>query len=104
MHLFSPPPADGNLTRRQQTVLQILERDGKTDKHTAGRELHHNCRWCERARRRQFNQLATCEYASDDGRDVLDALVKRGLARKRRGGVYEAVRGRPGQGDLPAGY
>lgn len=103
--LFSPPPADGNLTDRQRVVLGLLEEHPEgICRDDAGRSLHALCQWCEKARA-GGNLAGQCVYARDDGRAVLEALVKRGLARRRRGGVYQPTRRPHTQSDsLPEGF
>ena len=83
--LFVPPPADGNLTDRQKIALDILERGpAGVRAFDVGVELH-----------QALNKPCpcgpghACKWAAADALQVLRALKQRGLARLRRGGIWQ---------------
>lgn len=97
-HLFTPPAADGDLTPRQQAVLDALRARRTLTDVEAGQVAH-------AATGRHHG--GACSYCADTGKDVLGALRKRGLARKPRGGdLWTPVGGNgvSNQGELPDGF
>lgn len=91
--LFPVPPV---LTGRQQTVLELVDRDGIAPA-DAGHTLHLStgCRFC--------NPDRACQYAESAGREVLEALRKKELIRRDRHHRYFPLDrgGHPQEGDIP---
>lgn len=88
--LFAPPPADGGLTVRQALVLRMVdERGGVTDVE-AGRALHAAKGRCSKTRPYPFLQRSQsadgrcCDFGISAGREVLNALRRRGLLKRRQ--------------------
>jgi hypothetical protein len=83
--LFPVEPVEPTLTERQEYVLDELRRqeDG-LDADEVGALL------CERNGR--HDRGVRCPYDSSNGQGVLKALRKKGLARRRRGGTWVALR------------
>jgi hypothetical protein len=76
--LFKPPPADGNLTLRQQSILDLVRthaRDGVSSEQ-AGAHWH--------SLRSQHPPEDRCRFCRNDGGSILSALRKRGLVKQRR--------------------
>ena len=94
-HLFDPGPGEHGLTENQQTVYKAAQDsgpDGGITATEAGLLLHAHpdgrpCVWCK-----------------GRGREVLEALKRRGLVRRRKTGVYQPVRARHIPGDFPPGF
>lgn len=83
--LFTPPPATGGLTPRQERALEIVRATaGGTTGEDVGAALH-----AERERR-PHPRHEPCEWCASDGRSVLDALRRRGLVTRRRTGHWQA--------------
>jgi hypothetical protein len=78
--LFTPPPADGRLTERQELVLRLVREQGGIRDEDAVRVVHGDCPYCREE---------PCAYAGMAAREVLGALRKRGLVVRRRTGVWE---------------
>lgn len=77
--LFPPPPAIGNLTHRQQLVLELLHAHPEGLRSSdLGREIHidSGCPYCSPDR--------LCKYAMTAGEEVGRQLRKRDLAIKRK--------------------
>jgi hypothetical protein len=76
--LFKPPPADGGLTWRQQSVLDLVRRHGSNGIPTeqAGAFAH--------ALSSKHGPETRCRFCRDNGRSILAALRKRGLVKQRR--------------------
>lgn len=94
--LFEPPEPVVNLTDRQQFVLDALRRhqeDGLSSDEV-GALL------CERKGRHDAG--VRCDWDSSNGHSVLNALRKKGLARRRRGGTWVALRAEEPQAGVPA--
>ena len=76
--LFKPPPADGDLTWRQQSILDLVRthaRDGVSSEQ-AGAFWH--------SLRSQHATEDRWRFCRKDGRSILGALRKRGLVKQRR--------------------
>ena len=76
--LFAPPPADGNLTWRQRSVLDLVRAHGSRGipSEQAGALAH--------AQSSKHGPEVRCRFCRDDGRSILAALRKRGLVKQRR--------------------
>lgn len=83
------------LTPRQQLVYEAAALAPLTAP-AAGRLLHtaSDCRHC--------TDDQPCQYADRNGREVLEALKRKGLVRRDRHHVYTRTDG--SQGDLPDGF
>lgn len=104
--LFDLPP---RLTGNQALAYAYISGDGATAL-DVGVHLHMSrqprCRWCVLA------GPSGCEYAAQTGRQTLTALSKKGLAIRRRTGLWQqrgatkkASKDHRGlQGDLPADF
>jgi hypothetical protein len=82
--LFTVP---AKLTENQSLILELGRELGKIDALTAGIELHaaKGCRHCA------FytpHGVIPCQYAASQGRQVLEALRKKGLLRRDRHHIY----------------
>lgn len=72
-------------------MLEALQELGRLDVDEAGAVAH------ELRRGRPHGRDVRCEWCASDGRDVLEALAVKGLARRRRVGgasFYEPAMGR----------
>lgn len=76
--LFQTPP---KLTERQAYVYAITNK-GPTTALTAGTELHRRqrCPYCM--------PINPCQYAEANGREVLEALKRKGLLKRDRHHIY----------------
>jgi hypothetical protein len=86
--LFTPPPADGNLTDRQTLVLQLL-RDNPDGLRSSdlGAFIHQATNApCP------CSHDARCKYAMAEGERVGKQLRKRDLAIKRKTGRWQLTR------------
>jgi hypothetical protein len=82
--LFPPPPATGQLTDRQRFVYDGLlahsvQGEGLTSDE-AGALLHE--------RSGKHDAGVRCDWCGQDGKGVLGALRKKGLAKRRQSGVW----------------
>ncbi len=77
--LFTPPPADGNLTERQALVLRAAREQGGLRDVDAGSLLH----------RSKHAGDDYCAFCRMDGLRVLTALRTRGLLVRRKSGLWE---------------
>lgn len=77
--LFGDPQPSVKLGPRQRVVLAALQARGELRPDEAGALAH--------AARGSHPEDARCEWCTVDGRDVLNALRRKGLAR-REGGVW----------------
>jgi hypothetical protein len=82
--LFTVP---AKLTERQEFVLELVRSAGQMSALVAGVEIHKRlydggCRYCKAA------FPAPCQYAESAGRQVLEALRKKGLLKRDRHHVY----------------
>ena len=95
-HLFDPGPGEGAMTSHQQIVWQAIQDAGELTPILAGRIIH--------ASNGAHPANVTCEWCRSTGRAVLDNLRDRQLVKRRRTGVYQAVR-KPERADQwPAGF
>jgi hypothetical protein len=99
--LFPLPPADGNLTVRQQHALDLLTATPEGLRSIdLGREIHiaKGCPYCSNER--------TCKYAHSAGEEVGRQLRRRDLAIKRKSGLWQLIRPvrDPDPGELPVGF
>jgi hypothetical protein len=95
--LFALPPADGNLTWRQQSVLDLVRAHGSRGipSEQAGALAH--------AQSSKHGQETRCRFCRDDGRSILVALRKRGLVKQRRAdGFWTTPSAPPESGYDPA--
>lgn len=76
--LFAPPPADGGLTWRQQSILDLVRCHGQRgiSSEMAGALAH--------SLRSKHSPEGRCRFCRDDGGSILTALRKRGLVKQRR--------------------
>lgn len=76
--LFTPQPAEGNLTWRQQSVLDLVRRHGAQgiSSEMAGALWHSILS--------KHSAEGRCRFCRSDGRSILVALRKRGLVKERR--------------------
>ena len=82
--LFTPPPADGNLTPKQRYVLDLVRTTpGGIEDVDVGARLH--------ARRGRHASVDTCPWCAEEGKGVLEALRRRGLLIRRRTGAWQAL-------------
>ena len=105
--LFTPPPATGGLTDRQETALAHVRATprGATDE-DVGAALH------AVRERRPHPAHDPCEWCATDGRSVLEALRRRDLVVRRRSGNWQAETGQtpaagsidPDSAEFPEGY
>ena len=101
--LFPLPPATGNLTERQQTVLAMLQAEPAGMRALdIGIALHlaDGCDYC------RVN--AACKYAHPNATAILKALRKKQLAIHRKTGLWQSLVPVPASerdtGELPPGY
>lgn len=105
--LFTPPPATGGLTPRQEQALEHVRAaaGGATDE-DVGAALHAT------RERRPHPRREPCEWCASDGRSVLEALRRRDLVVRRRSGNWQALEGQtpaagaidPRSTEFPEGY
>lgn len=83
--LFTPPPADGNLTHRQAFALGLLEQQPAglraTDVGVAVHQEFSNPCSC--------SATSACKWSMATGLEVLRALKKRGLVVQRKSGLWQ---------------
>jgi hypothetical protein len=80
--LFTVPT---KLTERQQFTLELVRNAGQMSALVAGAEIHKRlyaggCRYCKPG--------IPCQYAESNGRQVLEALRKKGLLKRDRHHIY----------------
>jgi hypothetical protein len=82
--LFTVPP---KLTERQQLIYQYARRP--CDAREAGYLLHlrNDCRYCK--------PDSPCKYATTNGREILEALRRKGLLKRDRYHVYRRADSTP---------
>jgi hypothetical protein len=103
--LFEPPPATGTLTPRQKFVWdELLAHAAQGDGLTADEV---GALLCERAGRHDSG--SRCDWDAVNGRSVLRALRKKGLAKSKRSVGWVALgpqrAERPAEADpFPEGY
>jgi hypothetical protein len=97
------------LTAYQQAVWELVQRhpDGVSAEEAGA--VYHSMR------QRPHDVDARCDYCGRDGRSILEALAKKGLARRRRGAGHMLYvpadspnalgkSAGPGPGELPEGF
>ena len=98
--LFTQPP---KLTERQQLAYDYISLAGIATAPAFGAALHANanCKWCRLA-----GHWGGCDYAESSGREVLEALRKKGLVKRDRQHAYRRTdQAQPSsQGDFPEGF
>jgi hypothetical protein len=85
--LFPPPPATGTLTERQRFVFDQLQAHTLQGDALTADEV--GALLCERAGRHDSG--SRCDWDATNGRSVLRALAKKGLAKRRRSGGWIAL-------------
>lgn len=104
--LFTPPPATGNLSDRQRFVFESLQASTAQGDGLTADEV--GALLCERAGRHDSGER--CDWDATNGRSVLKALRKKGLAKNSRArgwialDVPEPESASPATDPFPEGY